>query len=270
MSADAAIHALTEGADVRTWSLIVTIFGDLARDPRAEIPGPVLSALTARIGVKPEAVRVALHRLRKDGWIAARREGRLSHYGLTASGREESERATRRIYATAPPDPGRWHVAVAGPLDAPARLALDGTLTAAGYIGLAPGAWLGPGPTPAAQDPDLFYLEGTPRSLPDWLREALMPAALATAYHAFAASLDRAETALDRAPTDLAPLDRAAIRVLLVHRWRRLVLRHPALPDGFFPADWPGPRVRARLHGRLDRLGQPAVAELAARIDAAA
>jgi len=260
MGVEAAISALTEGSELRTRSLIVTIFGDLARAPGAEIPGPVLSAITGRIGVKPEAMRVALHRLRKDDWLASRRDGRVSHYGLTEAGRAASEKATGRIYAAAPAAPALWHVLVAGPLDPAARLAHDGALAAAGYVTLAPGAWLGTGPAPA-DTPGLFAFDGTPAALPDWLRAELLPPALERGYASFARGLAATETALGPGP--LPALDRAALRVLIVHGWRRLVLRHPDLPDAFFPAGWAGPVARARVKALLARLGQPAIAAIA-------
>ena len=255
MAAQAAIAALTDGGDLRTWSLIVTVFGDMARGPGAE-----LSALTARIGVKPEAMRVALHRLRKDGWIASRRVGRVSHYFLTEAGRGQSETATARIFARHAPAPERWHVAIAGPLDPGARLALGGAM--AGYVPLAPGAWLGPGPAPRDLDPKLFALDGDTVRLPGWLSEALMPPALTAAYAEFDATLTRVDALLTDGIDRLSPLDRAAVRILVVHGWRRLVLRHADLPDNVYPADWPGTQVRARVHDLLDQLGQPSVAEV--------
>ena len=44
----------------RVWSFIVTIFGDLARHDDRYISSRTLNRLTAEIGVKPEATRVAL------------------------------------------------------------------------------------------------------------------------------------------------------------------------------------------------------------------
>jgi len=261
MPASAAIRTLTEAGDLRTWSLIVTIFGDMARTPGAELPGPVLSEITARIGVKPEAMRVALHRLRKDGWIASRRVGRVSHYRLTASGLAESERATARIFARRTPPPERWHVAVAGPLDPGARLALEGAM--AEHMPIAAGVWLGQGPAPTTLPPGLFTIDGSALGLPDWLRDGLMPPELARCYAAFDARVARVATHLAGGDATLALLDRTAIRILLVHGWRRLVLRHAALPDAVFPRGWAGPRVRDRVHGLLDRLGQPTIRELA-------
>jgi len=266
-AARAAIAALSEGAELRTWSLIVTVFGDMARAPGAEVPGPVLSALTRAIGIRPEAMRVALHRLRKDGWIASRRAGRVSHYFLTDAGRAQSDTATARIFARHPPAAQSWHVAIAGPQNPPARLALDGAM-AAGYVTLAPGAWLGAGPAPETLDPGLFVLDGTTLRLPGWLSEALMPPALTQAYGEFDIVLARVAALLAGGFDSLSPTDRTAIRVLLVHRWRRLVLRHADLPDRFFAADWPGVRVRDRVHSLLDRLGHPSLADVADAIPA--
>jgi phenylacetic acid degradation operon negative regulatory protein len=261
MTADAAISALTRDGEPRTWSLIVTIFGDLARAPGAEVPGPVLSAITGRIGVKPEAMRVALHRLRKDDWIASRRVGRVSYYRLTPAGRAEADAASPRIYATQAPAPNGWHVLVAGPGEVAARVAQDGALAAAGYVVLAPGAWLGVGE--GAERPGFFRLSGRSIDLPDWLRATLLPDDLAASYARFGARLAMAEQALTPGdPGRLPDLDRAALRVLVVHGWRRLVLRQPALPDLIYPETWAGPELRRRVDALLKRLGSPALARI--------
>lgn len=262
MGARAAIAALAAGDTLRTWSLIVTIFGDLARAPGAEIRGPVLSALAQEIGVRPEAMRVALHRLRKDGWIASRRAGRVSHYFLTETGRVQSEEATARIFARTAPTAETWHIAIAGPLEPPGRLGLETAMVATGYLPLVPGAWLAPGPVPRDLAPGLFALGGRDLRLPDWLRASLMPPSLAAAYAHFGVTLAEVSHLLSERLDTLSPLERCAVRILLVHRWRRLVLRHPDLPDDVFPDDWTGAGTRTRVHTLLDRLGRPTLADL--------
>ena len=264
MSAEAAIAALTRGAEPRTWSLIVTIFGDLARGPGAAIEGPVLSLITGRIGVRPEAMRVALHRLRKDNWLRSERVGRGARYKLTAHGRAEVARASARIYAAAPAAPERWQVLVAGPVEAGQRLALDGRLAAEGCLGLGPGAWLCPRKL-RARPAGLFALDGAAPEVPAWLAASLMPDDLLAHYADFARALAEAEAAL---AAGLGALDRAALRVLVVHGWRRLLLRHADLPDGFFPDGWKGPEARARVQRLLAALGTPTMAEIAEAAEA--
>ena len=86
------------GDPPRVWSFIVTIFGDLAREDDRYISSRTLNRLTAEIGVKPEATRVALHRLRKEDWLESAKFGRESHYRLTNKGRKLSREAAPRIY----------------------------------------------------------------------------------------------------------------------------------------------------------------------------
>ena len=93
-----AASALTALGSQRVWSLLVTVFGDLAQNEGDVIDGPVLSLLMADIGIKPEATRVALHRLRNDEWIVSTKQGRTSQHSLTARGRRESAAANPRIY----------------------------------------------------------------------------------------------------------------------------------------------------------------------------
>ena len=92
----AALRAL---GGQRVWSLMISLFGDLAQGAGDRIDGPVLSAIMARQHIKPEAVRVALHRLRKDGWVTSEKSGRIRQHSLTDKGRRESAIASPRIYA---------------------------------------------------------------------------------------------------------------------------------------------------------------------------
>src|SRR6202050_3562365 len=50
----------------------------------------------------------------------------------------------------------------------------------------------------------------------------------------------------------LADVDAFTARVLLIHHYRRVVLRDPLLPTALLPADWPG-RAARRLCGDIYR-----------------
>jgi phenylacetic acid degradation operon negative regulatory protein len=258
MSAARAITALINVGEPRVWSLIVTVFGDLARAPGAAISGPVLSALTTRMDIRPEAMRVALYRLRKDNWITSQKVGRVSQYHLTDAGRRQSESATDRIYAAFPPAPADWHLFVAPPMDQAARLGLESDLAAQGYVTLIPGVFLGTGPAP--QNDALFTMTGQPGAVPEWLKSQLMPPELSAGYSAFLAVLDVVDHELKSGT--FCATDRAAIRILIVHGWRRLVLRHAPLPDALYPDSWAGPHARAKVQELLGALGRPTVSDL--------
>ncbi|MCI2399263.1 PaaX family transcriptional regulator C-terminal domain-containing protein [Aliiroseovarius subalbicans] len=252
-----AIAALS-GGDLRVWSLIVTILGDMARAPGAEVSGATLGALTDAVDIKPEALRVALHRLRKDGWISSRRVGRGSLHILTESGRAQANEAAARIYDFDTHQPTGWHVMVAQPMTQAGRNRLDAELRGLGHIVIAPGAYLGQGPAP--DRPDLLLLEGNALQVPTWLSAAVMPPRLLQDYVSFEQALKVVDQALEADKPD--PLTCAVLRLLIVHGWRRLVLRHPALPDAFFPPTWRGPACRRMLRDLLERLGQPRGADL--------
>ena len=247
------LAALTAGlrglGPVRVWSLMVSLFGDLARGEGEAIDGPVLSAIMSALDVRPEAVRVALHRLRNDGWIASDKHGRIGRHRLTAQGRAESAAASPRIYARPADMPRDWQLAI---------LPHDDDLP--GHAPLLPRVWCGPraAPVPA----DALVLAGG--AAPDWLRAALMPAERAADYAALDAALAALEPHLPP-PAELSAVDTAALRCLVVHNWRRLVLRHPALPRALLPPDAPMVRCHARVDALLARYDRPDPAALSSR-----
>ncbi|MEP5760757.1 MAG: PaaX family transcriptional regulator C-terminal domain-containing protein [Litoreibacter sp.] len=52
----------------------------------------------------------------------------------------------------------------------------------------------------------------------------------------------------------MSNLEIAALRILIVHGWRRIVLRTPALPDFVFPDHWAGPACRDHVARLLTQL----------------
>ena len=50
----------------------------------------------------------------------------------------------------------------------------------------------------------------------------------------------------------LSDVDAFTARILLIHHYRRVVLRDPLLPTALLPADWPG-RAARRLCGEIYR-----------------
>ena len=75
---ETSINLLSDPQNQRVWSVIISLFGDMAQRPNEKISGAALTRIITPMGIKPEAIRVALHRLRKDGWIESVRAGRAS------------------------------------------------------------------------------------------------------------------------------------------------------------------------------------------------
>jgi len=244
----------------RVWSLMVSLFGDLAQAHGQAIDGPLLSAIMQRLDIKPEATRVALHRLRKDGWLTSEKSGRISRHSLTATGRAESVAASPRIYADPHARTQDWQLVVLETPEHPAAA----TLTAQHFAMIAPRIFVGP----AGAVPPAGALALPGQHVPEWLRAQAEPAELTASYDALLETLSILQTSLSDS-TALSDLDVVVLRCLIVHNWRRLVLRHPMLPIALTRPDWSGHLCHFAVWDLLQRYPRPTLTDLAERRPAA-
>ncbi|MFD0979466.1 PaaX family transcriptional regulator C-terminal domain-containing protein [Tropicimonas aquimaris] len=209
------IRSLLAEGRPRVWSLIVTVLGDAVEPHGGRIASARLSELLERVGIASGAMRAALSRLAADGWLEREREGRASFHRLSRDRLSEYRKASREIYAA--PRTGDMQDWV---------LTIGVAPDARGGLLLAPGTVLWPAEAAPKQGSGLSItgkldLSG---SIP-------LPRQHLDARRRMRSDL----AALDAFPADLAPLDAMAARLLLLHRWRRLVLKFPDLPAGVDP-----------------------------------
>lgn len=222
-----ALEILRRGQDRPVWSLVVTILGDRTLCTSRPISGSELTDLFERLSVKPQAVRTALHRLRSDGWIEAERVGRRSEYRLTEHAMSQTHGAIPLIYdLRASERPDRWSVIFGenGAISIGAGLSLR-----AGPLGGEPG------------------IEGTRIRLSAQQMALLWPRGIRDLCAGLASRLSTVETI--ETPREEA----SALRVLVVHDWRRIALRLPPLPDDLGPPDWRGAELRRLVGNALRR-----------------
>ena len=216
----------------RTWSVVVTVFGDAIVPRGGSVWLATLTELFAAMAVDAGAVRTAMFRLVADGWTVRSRAGRNSAYALTERGLAETAAAAGRIYATAPPAwDGRFRL-VLQPDDREA-------MVRQGFGQALPGLWVAP--NRAAPPGEAMTLEAT-ASPADARRLAEQAWPLAR----LAQSFTRFTQAFAALPgwADATPLDAMVARTLLVHEYRRVVLHAPALPADILPPHWPGHAAR--------------------------
>jgi phenylacetic acid degradation operon negative regulatory protein len=101
-AAAALVSRFRRQRPLRAGSLLVTIFGDSITPLGGVVTLSSLIRLAAPFGINERLVRTSVARLAQDGWLASRREGRLSEYRLAETGRARFADATRRIYASNP------------------------------------------------------------------------------------------------------------------------------------------------------------------------
>lgn len=221
-----ALH--TEGR-LRVWSLVITAFGDLVQHRGGRISTARLGLLLGRVGVEPGTLRTALSRLGRDGWVESERKGRTSLYRLSTQGLNRFAPATTRIYGAPHTKPvERWSVTL--------------NLSASGEPDIRVL------PADDSFGPADCRVTGTLSDISDAYRASLLTPAHRLALNALANDL----RALGSEIAD--PLDATAARLLLIHRWRRIVLRFPDLAPELFPQDTPlsNPRLAvAQVYERL-------------------
>lgn len=229
----------------RTWSLIITLYGDAIVPRGGEVWLGTVLQFCRHLGIADGVVRTAMSRLAADGWLERRRVGRHSFYGLAERGRETFRQASARIYHAVPP-PWAGHFDLVLTDRSADRERVRRGMDDAGFGVLAPDIWVAPGGHGAPKVPgrvltlDLAGDDETARALAArvWPLDHL-----AAAYDRFNAAFRPVGAAL-AASRPLSDADALAARVLLVHEFRRVVLRDPLLPADILPPAWPGAEAR--------------------------
>ena len=210
------IDALHAEGRLRVWSLVITVFGDSVETRGGRIATARLRALVDRIGIEEGALRTALSRLSADEWVTSERAGRSSTYSLTRRGKAEARAATQAIYRAPRSHEGEnWTYGLGAPVP-PDAISLGGE------------GWIRPGDTPLKELPDLAIIG------PAQAGRGLARRIIGPDHEASATALRTDLAALGLARIE-DPLTAAAARTLLIHRWRRLILRFPDIPDALLP-----------------------------------
>ena len=257
------IDAFCRQRRVQASSLIVTIFGDAVLPRGGRVWLGSLIQLLEPMQLNERLVRTSVFRLVKDGWLSAETVGRRANYALTPWGRRRFEEASSQIYAAcAPVWDKRWRMMlVVGELSTRQREQLRRTLFWKGFGLIGPNCFIHPG-VQLGEVIDALSAEGLQALLPqlvpmmaedfqsthaasdaDLVMRAWDLSALGQSYAEFVAMyspiLAHAQ-AVSVADDEQAFL----LRMLLIHDYRRLLLRDPELPDALLPKDWSGRQAR--------------------------
>jgi phenylacetic acid degradation operon negative regulatory protein len=238
--------------DVKARSLVFDLFGDYLRYRGGEVRLRGLVALLGCFGVPEATVRVVVTRLRKEGWLASRRDGRETVYELTDSAWALLDEGRERIFdrATGPWD-GWWHMVLYSvpETERGLREQLRKKLAWFGFGALSASVWISPHDR----------LEEIKKAFAD------EPAVRLDVFRSRSTGAD-ADRDLATRSWDLAGLDRdyaallavyrprlpgyragelsgpAALveRAQLVHDYRLFPFRDPDLPPELLPEGWSG------------------------------
>ncbi|CAN5129501.1 phenylacetic acid degradation operon negative regulatory protein PaaX [soil metagenome] len=264
---------------VKARSLVFDLYGDYLRYRGGEVRLQALGTLMACFDVPEPTVRVVVTRLRKEGWLASRRDGRETSYLLTDDAWRLLEEGRDRIFArVVGPWDGHWHLVIYSvPESARAlRQQLRTRLAWLGFGPLGPSVWLSPHDRIAqvraavAEHPatrlDVFRARSEGRSSDrDMVDRGWDLSALDYDYRAmlrvYRPRLARYRRGLPRGRDALVE------RMRLMHDYRLFPFRDPDLPPELLPPGWAGRaahEVFLEAHGLLRAAAEQYVDEVLA------
>jgi phenylacetic acid degradation operon negative regulatory protein len=221
------------------------VYGSHLRQRGGASPIAALVRLLEPLGFAAPAVRTAVSRTVRQGWLTPVRLADGPGYALTKRAELRLDEAAARIYRTRTSTwDGRWHVVVL--VETPGRAErerLTSSLQLLGYGSLTPVTWVAP--RPAAELADVLAGErASARTFhgPHEGDDGELAAsawdldALGRDYAAFVAEWRPAMSVVDGE----SPAEAFAMSQRLLHAWRKFLFRDPDLPPQLLPADWPG------------------------------
>jgi phenylacetic acid degradation operon negative regulatory protein len=245
---------------VNARSALFDLFGDHLRSRGGRAPVAALVRLLAPLDIAAPAVRTAVSRMVRQGWLDPVRLPGGPGYALTPRAVRRLDEAGARIYRTRDQSwDGRWHLLITTRV--PDRAARDRLRSGLGLFGFAPlddSTWIGPG-TSSEVDAMLAaegiraerftaYHDGDSRSL---VSQAWDLEGLARSYTRW---LDEAQDLVGTIGSQVGDEHAFAVRSRLVHEWRKFLFTDPGLPRELLPEDWPGAKAARFFDAESARL----------------
>ena len=251
------VAKLQRGLVLRANSVLITMYGDMLAGCGQPVWLGSLIQLADLFGLSARLIRTSAFRLTADDWLCCTRLGRRSFYALTTAGLQRVHHAQQRIYDFKRPEwDGCWTLAILGAgIPASARLHLKRELRWEGFGELSPNVFA----HPHAKDSSLQDIIRTAKAVDSIV---VMRAQSIAGYSSkplqtvmqSVFKLDQVEAAFKQFVTRFEPVQKDAasltpaeaffVRTLLIHEYRKVLLRDPNLPQALLPDGWSGLHAR--------------------------
>ncbi|ASW53369.1 PaaX family transcriptional regulator C-terminal domain-containing protein [Plantactinospora sp. KBS50] len=244
-------------------SALFDLYGDYLRPRGGRAPVAALVRLLTPLGIAAPAVRTAVSRMVRQGWLHPLRLSSGPGYSITPKAARRLDEAASRIYRTGRSGwDGRFDLLVLdGPTNRRDRQRLGANLSFHGYGMLDERTWVATRP---GEDIDgllgeagvrferftSIHAAGTPGAV-GVVRRAWDLTEIGEAYQRFVAEQRPLVTAVTARSSDE---DAYAARFRLVHAWRTFLFRDPQLPPALLPDRWPGTSAATFFDRHASRL----------------
>lgn len=260
---------------VNTRSMIFTLYGDYISHYGKEIWIGSLIRLLQEFGHNEQAVRAAISRMNKQGWVQASKKGNKSYYRLTAQGVKRINEAAKRIFKWQPEEwDGRWRLLMYTiPEDKRyVRDALRQEILWSGFGMLANGLWISPNRLEEEVNSLIvkydiqsyvhFFINEYqgPQTNQQLVRDCWDLDDINRHYEAFIDHYSR-KYAADKKKIEKGEMTNGQCfveRARLVHEYRKFLFIDPGLPAELLPEKWLGSHASSLFANYYKALAKPA------------
>ncbi len=239
-------------------SIIFTLYGDFVHKYGDRLWIGSLVRLMAEFRLSEAAVRQAVSRMSRQGWLTAVKQGNRASYALTERGVRRVDAIAPRIYEPALEWDGRWRLLTYAipEKNRERRDRLRKDLILLGLAPLSPSIWISPRDiadairettqTHSVSEHVHFFLAdyAGPLSDSELLQRSWDLDLIAIAYREFMEYYNPRLEA-ERARGALSVAEAFVERVWLVQDFRRFLYLDPGLPGALLPPHWPGSAASA-------------------------
>lgn len=270
------IDSVVKNETLSGTSLISTIFGDSVLHRGGNISLASLIQLLELFGFNDRAVRTSVFRLVKNDWLCSDKIGRTSFYRITDSSRSTYLQAEQRIYNDQMKEWDHyWDLILMSSLDTENKALLKKELEWLGFANISTNLMAYPGcnrielqrllvdlnmseQVVAFKAETLQLFNNSVDTIGRMLRTNWPIDELRQRYLQFLDIFREIGVLLMQENEQLEPVQAFQIRTLLIHYYRRILLKDPALPLELLPTDWPAISARTLSMNIYKKVFEPA------------
>ncbi|MFW6767884.1 phenylacetic acid degradation operon negative regulatory protein PaaX [Acinetobacter pittii] len=270
------IDSVVKNETLSGTSLISTIFGDSVLHRGGNISLASLIQLLELFGFNDRAVRTSVFRLVKNDWLCSDKIGRTSFYRITDSSRSTYLQAEQRIYNDQMKEWDHyWDLILMSSLDTENKALLKKELEWLGFANISTNLMAYPGcnrielqrllvdlnmseQVVVFKAETLQLFNNSVDTIGRMLRTNWPIDELRQRYLQFLDIFREIGVLLMQENEQLDPVQAFQIRTLLIHYYRRILLKDPALPLELLPTDWPAISARTLSMNIYKKVFEPA------------
>ncbi|HAV3579206.1 MULTISPECIES: phenylacetic acid degradation operon negative regulatory protein PaaX [Acinetobacter calcoaceticus/baumannii complex] len=270
------IDSVVKNETLSGTSLISTIFGDSVLHRGGNISLASLIQLLELFGFNDRAVRTSVFRLVKNDWLCSDKIGRTSFYRITDSSRSTYLQAEQRIYNDQMKEWDHyWDLILMSSLDTENKALLKKELEWLGFANISTNLMAYPGcnrielqrllvdlnmseQVVVFKAETLQLFNNSIDTIGRMLRTNWPIDELRQRYLQFLDIFREIGVLLMQENEQLEPVQAFQIRTLLIHYYRRILLKDPALPLELLPTDWPAISARTLSMNIYKKVFEPA------------